>query len=55
MNKYLLTEGTLNEILGYLGTRPYVEVAHLVEIIRNSEIVADFGGAETTEPATESA
>lgn len=35
MNRYSLSEETLNKILGYLGNKPYVESAGLVDAIRN--------------------
>ena len=31
--KYEITEGLLNGILGYLGNRPYVEVAQMISNI----------------------
>ena len=38
-NSYILTESALNEVLKYLGSRPYVEVAHVIETIKSASIV----------------
>ena len=41
MNKYIVSEETLNSILNYLGSRPYVEVMDLVDSIRTAEAHPD--------------
>jgi hypothetical protein len=38
---YTLSEEILNATLQYLGTRPYTEVASLVEAIRGAQPVAE--------------
>lgn len=41
-NRYSLSEEALNKLLGYLGNRPYVETAALVDLIRNdAKLVAN--------------
>ena len=34
MDKYEIAEDLINKILGYLGTRPYIEVAGLITEIQ---------------------
>lgn len=56
MNKYAVTEETLNMILQYLGTRPYVEVATIIDHIRTSEgLSLEISEPKQDEPEAESA
>lgn len=53
MKNYSVPEGTLNAVLAYLGTRPYVDVANLVDSIRSQskEIVEASDEAPQSEPS----
>jgi hypothetical protein len=35
MDKLIITTQLLNQILGYLGTRPYQEVHHMIESLQD--------------------
>lgn len=48
MNKYIISEETVNAVLGYLGERPYKEVSHLV-----TKLYQDIKLVEKSEKATE--
>lgn len=53
MNKYIVSEETLNSILNYLGSRPYVEVMDLVDSIRTAEAHPDNVMSVLTEESEE--
>ena len=51
MNKYVLDELTLNALLKYLGSRPYVETFHLVDAIKTAELIEESGEVMVDEVA----
>lgn len=36
MKKYQMTEDSINQVLAYLGTRPYTEVSQLITLLFQS-------------------
>ena len=42
---YTLTEATINQVLAYLGNRPYTEVRLLVEAVLKAQYVPGTGPA----------
>jgi len=52
--KYALTQETLNDVLTYLGNRPYFEVALLIDSIKNAQPVNIVEKKVTTEKKEES-
>jgi len=38
MNRYSLSEESINKVLKYLGERPYTEVSHLIAILRQDAL-----------------
>lgn len=48
---YTVSEEVLNQVLGYLGSRPYVEVAAIVNAISTgAKVVQDANGEDATAP-----
>lgn len=47
MKKYIISEDVLNQVLNYLGSKPYIESAKHIDSIRN-------GVTEYIEPNTKS-
>lgn len=38
MEKLQISTALLNQIIGYLGTRPYQEVHHLIQALQNEAV-----------------
>lgn len=47
--QYSLNETTINQVLAYLGTKPYTEVRTLVEAVLKAQLVPQAEASETPE------